>query len=177
MMRARPVVGLVVLLYLAAACSSASTSVTAVSASNRIAGELRLPDEVKPCLVSTFDSMPQARAALDPDKAPSDEDLDALSAVIATCVPPPTFAASVSPQMAAGYRAVADIPPDKEQCLRDRMTQLSDDDRGLLVTGPVSRLRDPGSERSLAVNDVLRRLLDACGIELTGSPSPSDTPP
>ena len=56
------------------------------------------------------------------------------------------------------------------------MTQLSDDDRGLFVTGPVSRLRDPTSARSLGVNDVLHRLLDACGIALTGSPSTSATP-
>ena len=178
MMRAtRLAAGLVALALLAAACSSDSPSVTAAAASQRIADEYHLPDEVKPCLVSTFDSTPKARAALDPEKAPSDEDLDALSGVVAICVPAATFAATVSAQMAAGYRAIADIPPEKEQCLRDQMTQLSDDDRGRFVTGPVSRLRDPTSERSLAVNDVLRRLLDACGIDITGSPSTSDTLP
>ncbi len=178
MMRAaRLAAGLVVLPLLAVACSSDSTSVNAAAASSRIADELKLPDEVKPCLVSTFDSTPKARAALDPEKTPSDSDLDALTKVVAICVPASTFAASVSAQMAAGYRAVTDIPPDKEQCLEDQMTQLSDEDRGLFVTGPVSRLRDPTSERSLAVNDVLHRLLDACGIVLTASPSTSDTLP
>ena len=169
--------GLLALMFVVAACSSGSTSVTAGAASERIADEFHFPDEVKPCLVSTFDRTPKARAALDPEKAPSDADLDALSGVVAICVPASTFAATVSAQMAAGYRAVADIPPDKEQCLREQMTQLSDDDRGRFVTGPVSRLRDPTSERSLAVNDVLRRLLDACGIDITGSPPTSDTLP
>jgi hypothetical protein len=79
--------------------------------------------------------------------------------------------------MATGYRTVADIPAEKEECLRDQIAALSDDDRGLFVTGPVSRLRDPASERSLAVSDLLGRLLDACDIDVTsGTTSPTSTP-
>ena len=97
--------------------------------------------------------------------------------VVAGCVPPNTFVDSVSAQMATGYRAVADIPPEKEACLRAKMTQLSDDDRGLFVTGPVSRLLDPGGERSLAISDLLARLLAACHIVVGSTPSSAGTLP
>ncbi len=156
-------------------CGKSSQSVTASDATGSIVQALRLPDDVKPCLVNAFDASPSARHALDPDKAPSDADLDALSRVVTGCVPAATFAKSVSAQMANGYRAVADIPPDKEACLREQMAQLSDDDRGLFVTGPIIRLRDPTSQRSLAVNDVLSRLLNACGIDISASPPTTPT--
>jgi hypothetical protein len=168
---------LLALALIVAACSSDTSAVAASDASDRIAEELRLPDDVKPCLTTEFDQNAAARRALDPESAPSEGELDALSDVVATCVPAETFAASVSAQMATGYRPVADIPPEKEQCLRQEMAQLPDDDRGLFVTGPVSRLRDPGSERSLAVSDLLKRLLDACGIVVGGTPTSAGTLP
>jgi hypothetical protein len=159
------------------ACSSDTSTVDASDAGARIAEELRLPEDVRPCLTTEFDQTPAARRALDPERAPTGTELDALSDVVTTCVPPDTLANSVSAQMATGYRPVADIPPEKEECLRDEMGQLSDDDRGLFVTGPVSRLRDPGSERSLAVSDLLRRLLDACDIVVGTTPTSDGTLP
>ena len=57
------------------------------------------------------------------------------------------------------------------------MAQLSGEDRGLFVTGPVSRLRDPGGERSLAISDLLARLLDACGIVVGPTPTSTGEPP
>jgi hypothetical protein len=168
---------LIGLVSVVAACSNETSTVTASDAADRIAQELRLPDDVKPCLTTEFDQRVAARRALDPERTPTDDDLDALSDVVATCVPANTFADSVSAQMATGYRPVADIPPEKERCLRDEMVQLSDDDRGLFVTGPVSRLRDPGGDRSLAVSDLLARLLDACGIVVGSTPTSTGAPP
>jgi hypothetical protein len=151
-----------------AGCGKSSTSVTGADAADSIARELNLPDDVKPCLVTALDASSAARHALDGDVTPSDSDLEALGNVVTGCVPATTFAATVSVQMANGYRSVADIPPEKEACLRDQMTQLSAADRALFITGPISRMRDPTSDRSLAVNGVLQRLIAACDIEITG---------
>ena len=106
---------------MAIACSSDTTStVAAADAGDRIAEELRLPDEVKPCLTTEFEQNPAARRALEPERAPSDGDLDALSDVVATCVPADTFADSVSAQMATGYRPVADIRPRRSNAFVTR---------------------------------------------------------
>ena len=160
-----------------AACTSDSSAIDPSAASSRIVEELRLPASVEGCLEDRFEAAPQARRALDPAEAPSDHELDALSEVVSTCVPPEIFANSVSAQMATGYRTVVDISAQDEACLRDQIAALPDDDRGLFVTGPVSRLRTPESERSLAVSELLGRLLASCDIVVGTAPPTDATPP
>jgi hypothetical protein len=161
---------------LTAACTDETASVDPAAAADRIVGELDLPADVTPCLTTEFGEDVAARRALDPDVSPSETELDALSDVVAACVPAATFAASVAPQMATGYRTVAEISSSQEHCLADEIAALSDDDRGLFVTGPVSRIRTPESERSLAVSDLLARLLAACKIDIGSAPEPSAGP-
>jgi hypothetical protein len=170
------IVGVLVLTL--AACSSSSPTVNAEDASAQIVQQWHFPTEVEPCLTSTLADDEAARRALDAQSAPADGDLDALSSVITECVPGPTFAAAITPGMVDGYTSVgATIDASNKRCLQDQMAALFDEDRGLIVTGPISQMRDPTSERSTAVSDVLHRLLDTCGIDLTAAPATSGTLP
>jgi hypothetical protein len=173
MRRARTLLLAVAALVAVAACSNGSSEIRASDATQKMVEELRLPDSVSPCLEHELDADDASRRALDPEAQPSDAELDALSDVLARCVPAETFAASMSAQMADGYRAVADIPPEKEACLRDEIAALPDDERGLFVTGLVARVHAPDSDRSLAVSRLLERLRTACDVQL-GSGPPAD---
>lgn len=160
------------------ACSSSPpTTVSASDATDRIVQEWHFSDDARPCLRSALADDDAARRALDADHAPSDGDLEALAAAVNGCVDGPDFAVAIAPVMVAGYAGVgATIDTAQEQCVQTQLAGLSEHDRGLLLTGPLSQMRDPTSARSTAVADVLHRVLEACGIAV-GSPSTTDTTP
>lgn len=169
------VLALVAVAAMGVACSSDSTpTVSPADATDRVVQQWGFSDDARPCLEAAFARDAGARRALAADADLTDVAVEALAAVVTGCVDGPAFAAAVAPQMIAGYTGVGTaIDAAQEQCVKAALAALPDEDRGLIITGPISQMHDPTAPRSIAVGDVLHRVLDGCGVVV----GPSDTTP
>jgi hypothetical protein len=163
--------GLVVALsagILFSACASGDGPETSSGdAAGGLAAQLDLGPDEQSCLEARFDDDDDARAALDPNREIERGQLDALERVVLECLPSEVLAPSVADLIARAYAGDAVITPEQRRCLEDEIAGLPREEQVLFITGPTARAGDAASPESLAVSDLLGRVVDACGVAPT----------
>jgi hypothetical protein len=132
-----------------------------------LAAQLDLGPDEQSCLEERFGDDAAARAALDPNREVGQAQLAALERVVLDCLPSEVLARSVADLIARAYAGDVTITAEQRRCLENEIASLPREEQVLFITGPTARSGDAASPESLAVSELLRRVVDACGVAPT----------
>jgi hypothetical protein len=155
-----------------AACGDdgATSAVPADQAAEAVVATYDLTPDDQACIERGFAGDDDARSALDPTGAPSDEQLDRLAAVVLGCVGTDRLGASVATSMAAG---LGTLDADQERCVAGAVAALPDGDLRILVSGLTSPAVIGGaSERAVRLGEVTNGLFAACSVSVVDESGP-----